>query len=149
MNLMSTNIKSEQPPNYDELKKSANRMSDWRKRLEAIEELGLWKHKRVIDVLTRRMTNDPVYKLQVAAYNHLKNLGEDVQLPAQKKGDLVKDANRVLGRIKKSLPKDHTYEQFKEKLKNMRLDLYDTYEGEKGEAFDPWLETTWENANKK
>ena len=54
LNLLSTNIKMKQPPNYDELKRSANRMSNWRERLEAIEELGLWKHKRVIDVLTHR-----------------------------------------------------------------------------------------------
>ena len=44
-------IKNELPPNYEELKKAINRTSNWRERLDAIEELGQWKHKRVIDVL--------------------------------------------------------------------------------------------------
>ena len=146
---MNTTIKSELPPNYDELKRAANRTSNWRERLDAIEELGQWKHKRTIDVLTHRMVNDPVSKLQEAAFRNLQKLGEDVQLPAKNKGDLIKDASKVWVRIKKSLPAGHTYEEFKEKLKNMRLDLFDTYEGEKGADFDKWLENTWETAGKK
>ena len=137
------------PPNYDELKKSANRTSNWRERLDAIEELGQWKHKRTIDVLVHRMKNDTVYKLQEAAFRNLEKFGEDVQLPARNKGELIKDATKVIFRIKKSLPAGHTYEEFKEKLKNMRLDLYDTYEGDKGADFDKWLENTWETAGKK
>lgn len=139
-------IMSELPPNYDELKKSANRTSNWRERFDAIEELGKWKHKRTIDVLVNRMENDAVYKLQEAAYRHLKSFGEDVSMPTQKKGDLIKDASKVFVRIKKSLPAGHTYEEYKEKLKNMRLDLFDTYEGEKGTEFDSWLKKTWEEA---
>jgi len=146
---LSNNFKEELPPNYAELKKSVNRMSDWEERLAAIEELGSWKHDRIIDMLKHKMINDPVYKIQEAAYGKLIAFGEDVQLPSQKKGDLLKDASKVLVRIKKSLPRDHTYEQFEEKLKNMRLDLYNTYQGEKGADFDKWLETTWENANKR
>ena len=142
-------IKNELPPNYEELKKSANRNSNWKERLEAIEELGQWKHKRTIDVLTHRMINDTVYKVQEAAFNKLEQFGEDVELPPRKKGDLIKDATKVFFRIKKSLPAGHTYEEFKEKLKNMRLDLYDTYEGDKGADFDKWLENTWMTATKK
>ncbi|MNE37721.1 hypothetical protein D3C80_1315860 [compost metagenome] len=51
-------------------------------------------------------------------------------------------------RIKKSLPRDHSYEEFKEKLKKMRIDVYDAYEGEKGEDFDKWLEKQWISATK-
>ena len=147
--MTSETIKNELPPNYEEIKKSANRTSNWRERLEAIEELGQWKHKRTIDVLTHRMINDTVYKLQETAFTHLKKFGEDVELPPRKQGDLIKDATKVFFRIKKSLPVGHTYEEFKEKLKNMRLDLYDTYEGDKGAEFDKWLENTWATATKK
>ncbi|CAM3062162.1 HEAT repeat domain-containing protein [Filibacter tadaridae] len=146
---MTDKIKNELPPNYEELKKSVNRMSNWRERLEAVEELGKWKHQRTIDVLTRKMELDPVYKVQEAAYQNLKKLGEDVQLPSRKKFELIKDANKVLFRIKKSLPRDHTFEQFEEKLKKMREDLYDTYEGDKGADFDKWLKEAWETAEKK
>jgi hypothetical protein len=142
-------IKNEMPPNYDELRKSVNRASNWRLRLEAIEELGQWKHKRTIDVLLHRMNNDAVYKVVEAAHQNLVKFGEDVQLPPRNRFELIKDANKVFFRIKKSLPVGHTYEEYKEKLKNMRLDLYDTYEGDKGDEFDAWLENVWATASKK
>ncbi len=147
--MTSKTFKNELPPNYEELKKSVNRTSNWRERLDAIEELGQWKHKRTIDVLLHRMNNDAVYKIKEAAFRNLVKFGEDVQLPPRNNNELIKDAKKVLFRIKKSLPKDHTYEQYKEKLKNMRLDLYDTYEGDKGADFDKWLESIWEMPIKK
>ncbi|MFJ7754551.1 HEAT repeat domain-containing protein [Peribacillus muralis] len=139
----------ELPENYEELKKSANRKSNWRERLDAIEELGQWKNQQVIDILTHIMNSDSVYKVQETSYRQLKRLGEDVQLPARKKGELVKGLAKILVRIKKSLPEDHTYEEFKEKLQKMRMDIYDMYEGEKGAVFDKWLEGTWSSLSKR
>lgn len=136
------------PENYDELKKAANRSADWRARLEAVEELGQTNHKQVIDILTRLMESDPVYTVQEAAYLKLKAFGEDVKVPSKNKPELVKGVSKILLRIKKSLPKDHSYEDFKEKLKKMRVDVYDIYEGEKGAEFDTWLEKMWTSANK-
>lgn len=142
-------VKSELPENFEELKKRASRMSNWRERMDAIEELGQWKEEHIIVILTRIMNNDTVYKVQEAAFRKLKKLGEDVQLPSRKKGDLIKGVTKILLRIKKSLPEGHTYEEFKEKLKKMRLDVYDTYEGDKGTDFDKWLENTWASLLKK
>jgi len=136
-------LKNEVPSNYEQLKTSANRTSNWRVRLAAVEELGLWKNEQTIDVLMHRMNNDTVYKVQEAAFHMLKEFGEDIQLPPRKKGDLIKGATKILVRIKKSLPESHTFEEFKEKLKKMRLDVYDTYEGDKGADFDKWLENEW------
>ncbi len=141
--------KIELPENYEELKKSANRKSNWRERLDAIDELGQSKNQQVIDILTHIMKSDSVYKVQEASYRQLKRLGEDVQLPARKKGELVKGLTKILVRIKKSLPEDHTYAEFKEKLQKMRMDIYDTYEGEKGADFDKWLESTWSSLSKR
>ncbi|WP_255551165.1 HEAT repeat domain-containing protein [Sporosarcina sp. E16_8] len=146
---MTNEIKNEMPPNYDELRKAVNRASNWRLRLDTIEELGQWKHKRTIDILLHRMNNDAVYKVVEAAHRNLVKFGEDVELPPRNRFELIKDANKVFLRIKKSLPRDHTFEEYKEKLKNMRLDLYDTYEGDKGDEFEAWLENVWETANKK
>ncbi|MDF2958608.1 MAG: esterase [Paenibacillus sp.] len=141
---MSNNeVENELPANYEQLKISANRTSNWRERLEAVEELGQWNNKQTIDILTHRMNNDTVYKVQEAAYRKLKEFGEDVQLPPRKKGDLIKGASKILLRIKKSLPEGHSFEEFKEKLKKMRFDVYDTYEGEKGADFEQWLENAW------
>jgi hypothetical protein len=142
-NLNPTEIKGELPPNYEELKKAANRSSNWRERLNAVEELGQWNNKQIIDVLKTRVMNDVVYKVQEAAYHKLKAWGEEVALPVKKKGELIKGTNKTLIRIKKSLPKEHTIEDFKEKLKKMRMDIFDTYEGDKAEDFDTWLESTW------
>jgi hypothetical protein len=135
--------KYELPANYEQLKIAANRTSNWRERLHAVEELGQWKNKQTIDILTHRMNNDTVYKVQEAAFHKLKEFGEDIQLPPKTKGDLIKGVTKILVRIKKSLPEGHSFEQFKEKFKKMRLDVYDTYEGEKGADFDEWLESVW------
>jgi len=147
--LNNQEVKSELPSNYEELKKSANRTSNWRERLNAVEELGQWKHKQTIDILTHRMVSDSVFKVRETAFRKLKDLGEDIQIPSRGKGDLIKGINKILLRIKKSLPETHTFEEFKEKLKKMRLDVYDTYEGEMGTNFDKWLENTWMSLSKR
>ncbi len=147
--MKNTEEKRTLPENYEELKKQANRTADWRERLHAVNELGQWKNKYVIEILMRLMKNDAVYKIQEAAYQNLKRLGEDVELPPRKKGDLVKDVSKVIIRIKKSLPEGHSFREFKEKLQKMRLDVYDTYEGDMGADFDKWLETKWETVSKR
>jgi hypothetical protein len=136
-------VRPELPANYEQLKTSANRMSNWRERLDAVEELGQYQSEQTIDVLKHRLKSDPVYKIQETAYQKLRELGESVQLPPRKKGELIKGTTKILVRVKKSLPEGHSYEEFKEKLKKMRLDVYDTYEGDKGAQFDEWLESTW------
>ncbi|MDF2935054.1 MAG: esterase [Paenibacillaceae bacterium] len=131
------------PAGYEELKAAASRTSSWKDRLDAVKELGKLKHEQVVDILMHRMANDPVYAVQEAAYRSLKQLGEHVQLPPRRKGEVIKGAGKALIRIKKSLPEEHTYEEFKEKLRKMRLDLYDAFEGDKGKEFDTWLEGQW------
>lgn len=141
---MSNNeVRSDLPANYDQLKTSMNRTSNWRERLDAVEELGQWNHAKTIDLLTHRMKSDNVYKVQEAAFRKLQAFGVDVQLPPRNKGELIKGLTKTLVRIKKSLPADHSYEEFKEKLKKMRIDIYDAYEGDKGTDFDKWLESVW------
>lgn len=132
-----------QQSNYEGVIKSANRSANWRERLEAVKALSEWNNRQVIEVLTRIMNNDAVYTVQEAAYNTLREHGEDVQLPPRKKGELIKGTTKILIRIKKSLPQGHEFQAFKEKLQKMRSDVYDTYEGEKGADFDTWLEETW------
>jgi HEAT repeat protein len=146
--LNNEEVNQELPENYEELKKAAGRSADWRARLAAVEELGQTKHKQIIDILNRLMTSDPVYTVQEAAYEKLKAFGEDVKVPSKNKAELFRGISKIALRIKKSLPKDHSYEEFKEKLKKMRIDVYDAYEGEKGEDFDQWLEKLWISATK-
>ncbi len=138
-NESSTDLKAR----YNELKKSINRASNWRERLDAVEELGESKSRESIELLKYSMTGDAVYKVQEAAFRKLEAFGEEVTMPKRKHGELIKGTNKILLRIKKSLPENHSYEDFKEKVKKMRLDLYDTYEGDKGAEFDAWLKETW------
>ncbi|MBU9711199.1 HEAT repeat domain-containing protein [Evansella tamaricis] len=140
---MSNENRTDLPENFNELKKNINRMSNWRERLNAVDELGQWKNRETIELLKHAMTGDPVYKVQTAAFRKLQAMGEAVTMPEKKEEDPIKGTKKILVRIKKSLPKDHSYEDFKEKVKKMRIDLYDTYEGDKGPDFDKWLEETW------
>lgn len=138
-------IHQELPENFEALKASAKRSANWRERLQAVEELGQVDHPQSIAILSRMMTHDLVYPVQEAAYKQLKAMGENVQQPSRNKPELFKGISKIMMRIKKSLPKDHTYEQFKEKVQKMRIDIYDAYEGEKGADFDPWLEKMWKS----
>lgn len=133
----------EQLPNYEELKKAANRTSNWRERLNAVEQLGEFSDEKTIHILKRIAAEDAVYQVRMGAYNTLRDMGEKVPTPAKSKGELIKGTSKILLRIKKSLPEGHTIEEFKEKLKKTRIDLYDTYEGDKEAEFDQWLTDTW------
>lgn len=133
----------ELPEQYDALKKQANYTSSWRERLAAVETLSAHQHEKVIDLLTNRMKNDTVYKVQMAAYDALAAFGEDVEKPAPARFDIIKGTDKIFLRVKKSLPKDHAVTDFAEKLKRMRLDVFDAYEGDKGEQFMTWLEERW------
>jgi hypothetical protein len=139
---VTNEVKQDIPASYEELKAAANR-SSWKERLEAVEALGQHDSQQATDVLLHRLQHDPVYQVQEAAYRKLRERGEDVQLPPRKKGELIKGVGKVLIRIKKSLPAGHSFEEFKEKLRKTRLDVYDAYEGEKGAEFDSWLEQQW------
>ncbi|WP_020620269.1 HEAT repeat domain-containing protein [Paenibacillus daejeonensis] len=145
-----TELEQEKEITQEDLIAAANRTSSWRERLNAVQELGKWDNPRTITVLTHKLNGDLVYRVQEAAYQTLRELGQDVQRPAKKKGELFKGVGKILLRIKKSLPSDHSFEEFKEKLKRTRLDVYDAYEGDKGDDFDKWLEDTWSSlAGKK
>ncbi|REE66693.1 HEAT repeat protein [Paenibacillus taihuensis] len=136
-------------PSIEDLKREASRMSNWRARLAAVEELGKLGGQKAVEQLTRMAKSDTVYQVQEAAHRALRELGEEMEQPVRKSGELIKDVKKVLVRIKKSLPEGHSYEAFKEKLQKMRTDVYDTYEGDKETGFDQWLEQTWASLNRR
>lgn len=131
------------PEQYEALKKQANYTSSWRERLAAVETLSAYQHDKIIDLLQNRMHNDTVYKVQIAAYDTLVAFGENVEKPTPASFDIIKGTDKIFLRVKKSLPKGHTVAEFADKLKRMRLDVYDAYEGDKGEEFMSWLEERW------
>ena len=138
-----TKFSTELPEDYTELKKEANYTSSWRDRLKAVQTLSMHKNEKIIDLLKNRMNNDTVFTVRMAAYNALKAFGEDVKKPEPARFEIIKGTDKILLRVKKSLPAGHTLEDFASKLERMRLDVYDAYEGDKGEQFKTWLEEKW------
>lgn len=128
----------------NELKKMVNRTADWQVRLEAVHALGGMKSDEALKILRYVAKADLVTSVREAATRFLQESGQQAEPFEQPIGGLFKDLRKVFVRIKKSLPKDHSYEDFKVKLEKMRLDIYNTYEGEKGAAFDMWLQEMWE-----
>ncbi|URN96575.1 MAG: HEAT repeat domain-containing protein [Candidatus Pristimantibacillus lignocellulolyticus] len=149
MNNKNYEAVSELPENFEELKKAVNRTANWKERLNAVNELAGWNSDETIKVLQHVMTGDQVSQVREAAFRTLKKMGEEVQMPAKNKGELFKNLRKILLRIKKSLPDGHTFEEFKEKLQKTRVDIYDTYEGDKGDGFDAWLKDMWETTTSK
>ena len=137
-------IPSNLPENFIELKKTVNRTADWEARLHAVNELSNVQADEAIKILQYVASSDHVTKVREAAAKGLKKNGKSVPTYEAPKFGFFKDLRKVFLRIKKSLPKDHTYEDFKVKLEKMRIDIYNTYEGEKGDAFDSWLKDMWE-----
>ena len=101
------------PENIEDLKKMAMNKTSYRTRNEAIETLKNYKCRQSIDVLWRLMINDKVYSVQHQAFLALQNFGEDVKLPRKKKGNLVKDINKKLGKVQSSFKEENcTIEEF-------------------------------------
>lgn len=131
------------PENFAQLKKSVNRAANWEERLQAVNELAQYNTDETTKILQYVAKADLVTKVREAAAKHLRKLGHNVPAVELPKGGLFKDENKVFLRIKKSLPADHTFEDYKEKLANMRSDIYNTYAGEKSADFEAWLEARW------
>jgi len=135
---------SQLPENFDELKKAVNRKADWEARLNAVNELGKIKEDEATKILKYVAKADLVTKVREAATQILNKRGVKAEPFEPIIGGLFKDQRKIFVRIKKSLPKDHAYEDFKVKLEKMRSDIFNTYEGEKGADFDAWLKDMWE-----
>jgi HEAT repeat protein len=125
------------------LKKAVNRTADWAARLEAVQTLAKMKSEEAMNILQFVAKNEHVTKVREVAAKAIKQNGGTAPTYELPRFGYFKDLRKVFLRIKKSLPKDHTYEDFKVKLEKMRIDIYNTYEGEKGADFDAWLEDMW------
>ena len=128
------------PENIEDLKKMAMNKTSYRTRNEAIETLKNYKCRQSINVLWRLMINDKVYSVQHQAFLALQNFGEDVKLPRKKKGNLVKDINKKLGKVQSSFKEENcTIEEFIEKFKVMYPEEYDIYSYEKAGKMQEWI----------
>ena len=132
-------FKMETPNTIDELKKIAADKTSYKNRLQAVDSLGEYKCQQSKDILWRLMMNDKVYEVQEAAFRKLQAFGEDVKLPRKKKGHLVKDINKKLGKVRDSLSGDFTANEFNQKFLAMYPVEFDIYSLEKKGKFNSWI----------
>lgn len=85
------------------------------------------------------MVNDKVHAVQHRAFLKLQAFGEDVKLPRKKKGHLVKDINKKLGRVLGSISA-YSESVFNEKFKELYPEEFDIYSFEKGNGFNKWVQ---------
>lgn len=139
----------EVPTNVDELKVLASDRTSYKNRKIAIESLGKYKCQQSKDILWRLMISDKVHSVQYAAFIKLQAFGEDVKAPKKKKGHLVKDINKKLGKVKNSLQENFSSEEFNEKFKTMYPEAFDIYSFEKNGKFNQWVDNILKSLPKK
>jgi len=151
---MSANeIKKETPTNINDLVKMASDKTNWRKRLEAIEELKKWDCQKSRDVLTRLAIHDLVFKVKEKAlratqpFGIIKN-GKPLKLNGKPKGNLIKDINKKLYKVDNAIKEEFELIKFKEKFKQLYPEAYDVYEGDRGNSFDEWILNVLKNKPK-
>ena len=144
----------ETPDNIEELKKMANNQNSWRDRLSAVEQLKNYDCQQSRDILARLAIHDDVFKVKEAAVRAAQTLnitkgGKPIYLGKKPQGNLVKDINKKLSRVRDSLPEEYTIDEFKEAFKKLYPAAYDVYEGDKENRFDKWLTNVTKTLPKK
>ena len=118
--------------------------TNWRKRLEAVNELKKWDCQQSRDVLTRLAIHDLVFKVKEEALRATQPLGivkngKPLKLNKKPKGNLIKDINKKLYKVADALGEEFDIEEFKVKFKILYPEAYDVYEGDKGNKFNTWI----------
>ena len=126
------------------LKKMAGNKSNWRERYQAVVELGKMDCQQSKDILVRLALHDPVFKVKEAAFRaaqarKITYAGKPIYLGKKPKGNLIDGINKKLTVVRIKLNEGFTIDDFKKKFAEMYPEAYDTYEGDKGDQFDMWL----------
>ena len=134
----------EVPSNIDDLKRKSNNKSNWRERLDSVNELKRYDCRESRDIIKILALHDPVYKVMEVAFEAAHALGitkkgKPLYLAKKKKGNLVEGITKILVRVKNSFKGEFSIQDFKEKFKAIDPRTYDTYEGDMGDGLDEWL----------
>jgi hypothetical protein len=138
------NFITEVPSNIKDLKEKSNNKTNWRERLDSVNELKRYDCRQSRDIIKVLALHDPVYKVMEAAFLAaqafgITKKGKPLYLRKKKKGDLDEGITKMLALVKNSFRGEFSVQDFKEKFKAMYPKTYDTYEGEMGDKFDEWL----------
>ncbi len=146
---MNNKFENAIPENIEALKKQANDKTSYQNRLNAVDELGKYKCLQSKDILWRLMINDKVHSVQHRAFIKLQAFGEDVKLPRNKKGHLIKDINKILLKVKNKLNPNFSATEFNQKFQELYPEAFDVYKYEKKAGFDKWVENVLASSPKK
>jgi len=135
---------SEVPSNIVDLKRKSNNKTNWRERLDSVNELKGYDCKQSRDIIKILALHDPVYKVMEAAFTAaqafgLTKKGKPLYLRKKKTGKLDEGIDKILARVRDSFKGEFSAQEFKDKFKAMFPKTFDTYEGDMGDTFDEWL----------
>ncbi len=142
------------PANIEELKKKSINKSNWRERLDSVNELKQYDCKESRDIISKLALHDPVYKVVEAAFRaaqafEITKKGKPFYLGKKKKRNLDASIIKILVGVRNSFVGEFDIQDFKEKFKMMDLKTYDTYEGDMGDELDEWLKNAVSSLPKK
>ena len=136
---------TEVPSNIEDLIRQSNNKTNWRVRLDAVNELRGYDCRQSRKIIKILALHDPVYKVMEAAFSAaqafgLTKKGKPLYLRKKKTGTLDEGIDKMLVRVRDSFKGEFSAREFKDKFKAMFPKTYDTYEGEMGDSFEEWLE---------
>jgi len=145
---------NEVPSNLEDLKKKSTNKSNWRDRLDSVNELKRYDCKQSRDIIKILALHDPVYKVKEAAFEAaqvfgITKKGKPLYLGNKKKGNLVEGITEILVRVRNSFEGKLSVQDFKEKFKATDPWTYDIYEGNMGDELDAWLKNVLSSLPKK
>lgn len=126
------------------LKEQIKDISNWRKRVDACEQLMHLNCQQSKDILAKIVKNDPVYKVREVAYFGCKvlrvKINKELIKLKHKSSRCIYDSGieNKLGHVRNILHNEFTYEEFKIKFKELYPIEYNVYEGNE-DKFDKWL----------
>ena len=112
----------EVPESMEELKRKATNQSNWRERLEAVNELKNYDCEQSRSILTNLAIHDSVFVVQEAAFRAAQSMkitknGQPIRLNRKPKGNLVKGINGKLVTVRNSLPEGYTLMSLRKRSK--------------------------------
>jgi hypothetical protein len=144
----------ETPSNIKELIRMSRAKSNWKIRLQAIEEMKKYDCQQVRDVIARLALHDKVYRVkeeafQVAQGLGIKKQGKPIFLGRKDIGYKSSDFTKTFKRIRRECEmEDLNINIFKEKMLVIDPEMYDVMNYEKGTKLDIWIKDIYKSLPK-
>ncbi len=150
----SMNFINETPVNINELVKMAGDKTNWKRRLEALQQMKRYDCQQVRDLITRLALHDKVFKVKEEAFKVAQGLGinkngKPIFLSRKDIGYKSSDFIKIFKRIRRECKMEELdLLEFKTKMKIINPEMYDVMLYEKGKKFDDWIASTFKNLPK-